>query len=321
MESVGDWSKEEEDMESCPARTRPNWPKEITPWWVPSCPYEKPPYSYATLIAQAILCSKDGQLTLNDIYIWISNNYPAYRLGERGWKNSVRHNLSLNKKWFQKRDRRPTEANPGKGSYWTLVPGAEQVFIDSLTQATKKTSDAKQQNETVTPAWSFRINHPISAEEEGSFATFRVGNTKNKRDKTRHKEKDRKGRGEDSSESDYDSGIDVSEASRSQDRVETHPLSAQYSGAWMTMDNSDFDQDMYPDYFYTKLYPSHWQHASSISWSSSSPINQINSPSTQVLQPSYHPFFTLNNDNSVSFDPFDYASLYEFVSMQQVLYS
>lgn len=86
MESVGDWSKEEEDMESCPARTRPNWPKEITPWWVPSCPYEKPPYSYATLIAQAILCSKDGQLTLNDIYIWISNNYPAYRLGERGWK-------------------------------------------------------------------------------------------------------------------------------------------------------------------------------------------------------------------------------------------
>lgn len=173
----------------------------------------------------------------------------------------------------------------------------------------------------MTPAWSFRINHPISAEEEeGSFATFRVGNTKNRRDKTRHKEKDRKGQREDSSESDYDSGIDVSEASRPQDRVETHPLSAQPSGAWMTMDPSDFDQDMY--YFeYTKslLSPSHWQPSSSIPWPSSSSINPV--PSVQVPSPAYTPFFTLNHANPISLDHFDDASFYEFVSMQQVLYS
>lgn len=49
-------------------------------------------------------------------------------------QNSIRHNLSLNKKWFYKIDRRPTQANPGKGCYWTLLAGTEQIFIDNLTQ-------------------------------------------------------------------------------------------------------------------------------------------------------------------------------------------
>ncbi|KAI8975055.1 hypothetical protein BDF20DRAFT_822917, partial [Mycotypha africana] len=104
----------------CPARTRPNWPKQIIPWWTASYPTEKPPYSYATLIAHAILSSKDGRLTLNDIYNWIAKHYPSFTVGSGGWQNSIRHNLSLNKKWFCKIDRRPTQANPGKGCYWTL---------------------------------------------------------------------------------------------------------------------------------------------------------------------------------------------------------
>ncbi|OAD67279.1 fork head transcription factor, partial [Phycomyces blakesleeanus NRRL 1555(-)] len=104
----------------CPARTRSAWPVNIVTWWKPSQPREKPPYSYATLIAHAILSSKDGRLTLSDIYRWISVYYPFFTLGRRGWQNSIRHNLSLNKKWFVKLDRRPTQANPGKGCYWTL---------------------------------------------------------------------------------------------------------------------------------------------------------------------------------------------------------
>jgi hypothetical protein len=31
-------------------------------------------------------------------------------------------------------ERRPTQANPGKGCYWTLVAGTEHIFIDNLTQ-------------------------------------------------------------------------------------------------------------------------------------------------------------------------------------------
>ncbi|CEP06992.1 hypothetical protein [Parasitella parasitica] len=134
MESVGIHPEDDDDLDMCPARTRPSWPKKIIPWWVASDPNEKPPYSYATLIAHAILSSKDGRLTLNDIYQWISQKYPVFSMGNGGWQNSIRHNLSLNKKWFYKIDRRPTQANPGKGCYWALIAGTEQIFIDNLTQ-------------------------------------------------------------------------------------------------------------------------------------------------------------------------------------------
>ncbi|KAI8059513.1 fork head domain-containing protein, partial [Gongronella butleri] len=120
IESIGVQPEEDDDLDTCPARTRANWPRQLIPWWQPSHPKDKPPYSYATLIAYAILKSQDGRLLLSDIYRWISDTYPYYTFGQGGWQNSIRHNLSLNKKWFLKVDRRPTQANPGKGCYWTL---------------------------------------------------------------------------------------------------------------------------------------------------------------------------------------------------------
>ncbi|KAG1051697.1 hypothetical protein G6F43_006117 [Rhizopus delemar] len=134
MEPIGMQLKEEDDdLHTCPSRTRPQWPRQIHPWWKPVDRFEKPPYSYATLIAHAILSSKDGRLTLSDIYQWISEVYPYYKKGVKGWQNSIRHNLSLNKKWFVKLDRRPTQAHPGKGGYWTLRPMTEKLFVENLT--------------------------------------------------------------------------------------------------------------------------------------------------------------------------------------------
>ncbi|KAJ2331808.1 hypothetical protein GGI00_003089 [Coemansia sp. RSA 2681] len=77
----------------------------------------KPPYSYATLITYAILHHPRKQMTLNEIYNWAMGNYPYFKTAGSGWKNSVRHNLSLNKTFV----RIPRPANePGKGAYWTV---------------------------------------------------------------------------------------------------------------------------------------------------------------------------------------------------------
>ena len=58
---------------------------------------EKPPFSFSTLIFMAIEASKAKALPVKDIYTWILDHYPYFKTAPTGWKNSVRHNLSLNK--------------------------------------------------------------------------------------------------------------------------------------------------------------------------------------------------------------------------------
>ncbi|KAF9509513.1 hypothetical protein BS47DRAFT_1265835, partial [Hydnum rufescens UP504] len=84
-------------------------------------PYEpnaKPHYSYGTIIRYAIMGSPRQKLTLSELYESIECRFPYYKTAKGGWKNSVRHTLSLNK-CFVSVARPPTE--PGKGAYWTYA--------------------------------------------------------------------------------------------------------------------------------------------------------------------------------------------------------
>ncbi|KAF7717856.1 Forkhead transcription factor sep1-like protein [Penicillium ucsense] len=85
----------------------------------------KPPYSYASLIAMAILRAPNRRLTLAQIYKWISDTFSYYKNVDAGWQNSIRHNLSLNKA-FGKQER--PKDDPGKGNYWIIKPGHEEPF-------------------------------------------------------------------------------------------------------------------------------------------------------------------------------------------------
>ncbi|KAH8922446.1 winged helix DNA-binding domain-containing protein, partial [Atractiella rhizophila] len=81
-----------------------------------------PSYPYSVLIRLAILGSPTKKLTLDDIYTAIETRFPFYKTAGSGWKQSVRHNLSVHQ-CFEKQ-RRPI-FDPGKGSYWSVNESAE----------------------------------------------------------------------------------------------------------------------------------------------------------------------------------------------------
>ncbi|KAM5142986.1 forkhead box protein N2 isoform 1-T4 [Callospermophilus lateralis] len=92
----------------------------------------KPPYSFSLLIYMAIEHSPNKCLPVKEIYSWILDHFPYFATAPTGWKNSVRHNLSLNK-CFQKVERSHGKVN-GKGSLWCVDP----EYKPNLMQALKK---------------------------------------------------------------------------------------------------------------------------------------------------------------------------------------
>ncbi|XP_063357453.2 forkhead box protein M1-like [Pelmatolapia mariae] len=84
---------------------------------------ERPPYSYMAMIQFAINSRKNRRMTLKEIYMWIEDNFPYYRdVAKPGWKNSIRHNLSLHDMFIR-------ETSPdGKMSFWTIRPEANRCL-------------------------------------------------------------------------------------------------------------------------------------------------------------------------------------------------
>uniref|UniRef100_A0A8C7KK39 Forkhead box protein N3 n=1 Tax=Oncorhynchus kisutch TaxID=8019 RepID=A0A8C7KK39_ONCKI len=93
----------------------------------PNC---KPPYSFSCLIFMAIEDAPSKRLPVKEIYNWILEHFPYFANAPTGWKNSVRHNLSLNK-CFKKVDKDRSQSI-GKGSLWCVDPEYRQNLIQAL---------------------------------------------------------------------------------------------------------------------------------------------------------------------------------------------
>nr|CAD2150612.1 unnamed protein product [Meloidogyne enterolobii] len=81
--------------------------------------------SYADLITQAILASPEQRLTLSQVYEWMVHNVAYFRdkgdsNSSAGWKNSIRHNLSLHSRFM-----RIQNEGAGKSSWWVINPDAK----------------------------------------------------------------------------------------------------------------------------------------------------------------------------------------------------
>ena len=90
---------------------------------VVSCPSSggnKPNYTYTDLITLAL--RDKTALTVSGIYQWITDNYPYYKAEDDRWKNSVRHNLSMNPNF-----RKGGRAKQGTGHVWVLADQSDTV--------------------------------------------------------------------------------------------------------------------------------------------------------------------------------------------------
>nr|XP_020449970.1 forkhead box protein N4 isoform X2 [Monopterus albus] len=84
------------------------------------------------LIAMALKNSKTGSLPVSEIYSFMKEHFPYFKTAPDGWKNSVRHNLSLNK-CFEKVENKTSSASR-KGCLWALNPAK----IDKMEEEMQK---------------------------------------------------------------------------------------------------------------------------------------------------------------------------------------
>lgn len=123
----------------------------------------KPPYSYIALIAMAIRESSSGRLTLAEINDYLMKKFPFFRGSYTGWRNSVRHNLSLND-CFLKVLRDPSRPW-GKDNYWMLNPHSEYTFADGVFRRRRKRIAKRPPKEQGSPDVLSEDTHLPAAEE------------------------------------------------------------------------------------------------------------------------------------------------------------
>ncbi|XP_035479825.2 forkhead box protein N1 isoform X1 [Scophthalmus maximus] len=92
--------------------------------------YPKPIYSYSILIFMALKSSKTGSLPVSEIYSFMTEHFPYFKTAPDGWKNSVRHNLSLNK-CFEKVENKNGNSSR-KGCLWALNPAKVAKMQEEL---------------------------------------------------------------------------------------------------------------------------------------------------------------------------------------------
>ncbi|XP_072010719.1 forkhead activin signal transducer 3-like [Engystomops pustulosus] len=90
--------------------------------------YPKPPYTYLAMIALVIQNSPDKRLKLSQILQEVGSLFTFFKGDYKGWKDSIRHNLSSGE-CFKKVLKDPHKPH-AKGNYWTV--DVSQIPLDAM---------------------------------------------------------------------------------------------------------------------------------------------------------------------------------------------
>ncbi|XP_024888684.1 forkhead box protein P1-like isoform X1 [Temnothorax curvispinosus] len=132
---------------------------------------KKPPFTYTELIEHAL--RERGELTVSAIYQWISEHFPYYKSNDDRWKNSVRHNLSINPHF-----RKGSKAPHGAGHLWAIANRGDCRPRPFAVNGPTNTTPARQvaQNEC-DESRSNRIISEIMDEVEAATASITQPNS------------------------------------------------------------------------------------------------------------------------------------------------
>ena len=124
----------------------------------------KPPKPYLEIIADGILSCNVKMMQLHEIYNFMEKKYDYFAKNiNKSWRNSVRHNLSLNE-CFVKAGR----GSNGKGNYWKIHPACEKEFIrgnfrrksfKQLIRSSQQKNTQNNDNQYVLPI-DYSLNYP-----------------------------------------------------------------------------------------------------------------------------------------------------------------
>ncbi|XP_052808484.1 forkhead box protein O-like [Mya arenaria] len=123
--------------------------------------------SYADLITKAIQSSPEQRLTLSQIYDWMVQNVPYFKdkgdnTSSAGWKNSIRHNLSLHSRFM-----RIQNEGTGKSSWWVINPDAKPGKAPRRRAGSMETKSLEKKRGRIKK----RIEAIRAAQENGSITS------------------------------------------------------------------------------------------------------------------------------------------------------
>nr|XP_033774723.1 forkhead box protein R1 isoform X2 [Geotrypetes seraphini] len=89
--------------------------------------WPRPPINYCSLIYLALSNSRDGSLSVQQIYKFIWEHFPFFQTAPDGWKNTIRHNLCFSRS-FQKTSNLVCGVSKRKSCLWKLTLQGRRKF-------------------------------------------------------------------------------------------------------------------------------------------------------------------------------------------------